>query len=314
MQPEDLRFEAGDGHPIHATLYRPLHDRGLAVLVAGAIGARRSYYRHFSEALARRGATVLSFDYRGIGGSIDPLLPARSLQLADWGRLDLAAALEWMRIRLDFDGLGFVGHSVGGQMLGLAENNRLLDAGVTVASQLGHWGYWPRASTRMKLRVASRLVMPVVNRVAGGIPGPLLGGVRLPAGIARDWAQWCGSRAYFLDGRGQPLLTHFESLQGPIRLYALSDDHFYAPPSAVQALQARIGETRAELVVRSPQDWGKTHIGHFGFFRRGMEQAWREVTDWLAQQIGIPLDPLGGEARERREPTPNASVRTFARA
>ncbi|WP_341678678.1 alpha/beta fold hydrolase [Niveibacterium sp. SC-1] len=314
MQPEDLRFEAGDGHPIHATLFRPLRDRGLAVLVAGAIGARRSYYRHFAEALAYRGATVLSFDYRGIGGSVDPLLPPRSLQLADWGRLDLAAALEWMRIRLDYDGLGFVGHSVGGQMLGLAENNALLDAGVTVASQLGHWGYWPRATDRLKLRLASRIVMPTVNRFAGGIPGPLLGGVRLPSGIARDWAQWCGSRDYFLDAGGRPLPTCFESLRGPIRLYALSDDHFYAPPSAVQALQSRIGEARAELAIRRPEDWGRKHIGHFGFFRRGMEPAWREATDWLAQQIGIPLAPAGVETPGRPEPKLGATVHTLARA
>jgi len=293
MQTEEFRIEAPDGHPIAVTLFHPAAPAGLSVLIGSATGAPRRYYRHFAHHLAARGCTVMSFDYRGIGESIDPMLPGRALRFRDWGLQDMPAALERLYDIAPGHPIVAVGHSAGGQMLGLLPNNHRLAAAVTVGSQLGHWGYWPTRSWRWRMRAITALSMPLTVRSFGRLPGIFMGGVSLPAGIALEWARWCGHPHYYLDERGKPHPTTFAQMRGPVRLYAVSDDHFYAPATAVAALQARFAPGTAEMVVRRPQDWGLRELGHFGFFRADMpREAWDEVIDWLAgaARIGLHAD------------------------
>ena len=80
MQIEERRIEAPDGHPLAVTLFHPDTPVGLSVLIGSATGAPRRYYANFARHLAARGCTVVSFDYRGIGDSIDPMLPGSALE------------------------------------------------------------------------------------------------------------------------------------------------------------------------------------------------------------------------------------------
>lgn len=295
MQTEERRIEAPDGHPIAVTLFYPNRPAGLSVLIGSATGAPRRYYRNFASHLAARGCTVLSFDYRGIGDSIDPMLPGGALRFRDWGLQDMPAALDLLHEIAPGHPIVAVGHSAGGQMLGLLPNNDRLAAAVTVGSQLGHWGYWPSFSWRWRMRAITVLSMPLTVRSFGRLPGIFMGGVSLPAGIALEWARWCGHPHYYLDERGAPHATTFSQMRAPVRLYAISDDHFYAPASAVAALQRRFTPGSAELVVRQPKDWGLREVGHFGFFRTTMPRsAWDEVIDWLAAaaQVRLPADTV----------------------
>ena len=92
----------------------------------------RKIYRGFASYLASRGCAVLTYDYRGTGGSRPPAgrgyIQPRSLAgfqatMADWatqgrhrgGGLD-ARALHTLPLL-------YVGHSFGGQALGLLPNN-----------------------------------------------------------------------------------------------------------------------------------------------------------------------------------------------
>ena len=65
---EDRIIEAGDGWPLAATLFRP-DDARMAVLVSAGTGFPRGFYGRFARWMAERGAVVLTYDYRGIGGS-----------------------------------------------------------------------------------------------------------------------------------------------------------------------------------------------------------------------------------------------------
>ncbi|MFX7816485.1 alpha/beta fold hydrolase, partial [Acinetobacter baumannii] len=84
----------------------------------------------FASYLAHRGCAVLTYDYRGIGDSRQPAMVGynqpKSLvgfkaSMSDWAAQDVTAAVRWRRERYHGLPLAYVGHSFGGQALGLIE-------------------------------------------------------------------------------------------------------------------------------------------------------------------------------------------------
>src|SRR5262245_21554007 len=63
-------FPARDGVSLGGTWFIPVSANPVqVVVVAGGAGVRAHSYRHLARHLALRGAAVLTFDYRGVGGS-----------------------------------------------------------------------------------------------------------------------------------------------------------------------------------------------------------------------------------------------------
>ena len=66
---DDITIPATDGYPLGATLFLPRGAKRHAVLISSATAVPRKIYRGFAGYLAHRGCAVLTYDYRGIGGS-----------------------------------------------------------------------------------------------------------------------------------------------------------------------------------------------------------------------------------------------------
>ena len=142
LAPRRLTLTGRDGVPVAASLFEPDARSAADVVIAGALGVPQQYYYRFADFLAGRGHRVLCFDYRGVGESLDCGLRGRDILMSDWGAQDLDAALR------HFDGpgsgpLAVVGHSCGGQLLGLAPASEAVSAAVFVSCQQGHWRLWP---------------------------------------------------------------------------------------------------------------------------------------------------------------------------
>ena len=88
---EPQRIVAGDGFSLASTVFRS-PDRAVeqVVLIAGAMGVRQVHYYDFAEYVALTGCAVITFDYRGVGGSAPESLRGLDADLEDWGRRDLA--------------------------------------------------------------------------------------------------------------------------------------------------------------------------------------------------------------------------------
>src|ERR1700761_4397163 len=145
---DDITIPAADGYSLAATLFLPRSAKRHAVLISSATATPRKIYRGFASYLAHRGCAVLTYDYRGIGGSrqraVGGYKQPKSLAgfkatLADWALLDVKAAVAWMRERYHNTPLGYVGHSFGGQVLGLLSNNTEVSRALLVAAQAGYW-------------------------------------------------------------------------------------------------------------------------------------------------------------------------------
>jgi predicted alpha/beta hydrolase len=279
---DGFRIPALDGFHLAATCYEPeAAGTDKVVLINSATAVRRRYYDAFARFLAGEGFTVLTYDYRGIGDSRPRSLVGFRAWMHQWAEDDQEGVLDWIAGHLRPARLLVVGHSVGGQIVGLADNNSRINGMLGVAAQNGYWGNWP-SPKRYWLALRWHTV-PVVSRLFGYVPGWL--GVKedLPDGVAREWAAWC-RRPGFMFEDYEERRWGFESFEKPILAYSFEDDA-YAPRRAVESLLETYRNARITHRHIVPQKLGTKAIGHFGFFReRFKETLWREAAGWLTEQ------------------------------
>lgn len=272
MEFVEITLTAADGYRLGATTYG---SGERAVLIMPATGVPQSYYAKFAAYLAGRRFSVLTFDYRGIGRSLDGDVRRLGARMQDWVLLDAAAAFAF----LGAHPVRVVGHSFGGQALGLLPDPARVRAALMVGSQSGYWKNWP-ALGRAWMWSATHVGLPGVARLLGYFPASRLGlGEDLPAGVALQWASWCRNPRYLVGALGAD--EAYARLRSPVRAYAIADDAF-APLPAVEALRRLYPNAQWETRRIAPADVGAKALGHFGFFReRFRDSLWREAADWM---------------------------------
>ena len=277
----DTHVAARDGYLLAATVFEPPAEKDrperLAV-IASATGVRRGYYAHFAAWLAARGTRVVTFDYRGIGGSRPAHLPRFEASLVDWAELDLASVLGWAAARWGEGRTAVIGHSVGGQLLGLLPDVSILRSVVMVGSQSGDFRLWPSVANRAWYGALWYALVPGVASTLGYLPGALGIGEDLPGGVAKEWARWCRTPGYMVGGDGHARRALYHRLESPVLAFGFDDDD-YAPPAAVSALLALYDNAR---VTRRQVSREEAKVGHFGFFReRFRASLWGEAAAFL---------------------------------
>lgn len=292
MSQEPVRVVARDGVALAADLFLPGRERRGAVLVAPAMGVARFHYAAFAAHLAGRGLAALVLDYRGIGGSRAGPLRGSRATLHDWAEQDLAGALDLLAARFPDAPILWVGHSAGGQLLGLVPEPPVA-AALLVGASTGYWRAWP-ARSRLAIATLWYAAIPALVPVFGRLPAAVLGGGEdLPPGVAREWAAWGRDPEYALSYARPRGGRAFARWRGPLRSYAFADD-FYAPVAGVRTLTAFYAAARAEVRVVSPRELGVGRIGHFGFFRpRFAATLWAEAGDWLVAAAASAGSPAG---------------------
>ncbi|WP_164021303.1 alpha/beta fold hydrolase [Pyxidicoccus trucidator] len=277
---EEVQVLARDGQPLAATMYQGNWSNGVALQINPGTAVPRRYYDAFARYLADRGFGVLTYDYRGMGGSRMEEEALREARFQDWGERDAPGVTDWLATRFPRHRLAVVGHSAGGQMLGLADTVSRFRAVLLIGSSHGWWRNW-RGRDALQLALTWYVVTPLSLATLGYFPGKLFGMGNLPAGIAKQWARWCRSPHYVSDDSGEPLRPYNEQLRVPLRLYSFTDDE-YAPEAAVRGLLDYYPRAHREHVRRTPAELGMERIGHFGWFRSTMPRAaWDEAADWL---------------------------------
>ena len=274
---DDIRIPATDGFSLAASLFRPAGTPRRVVLISSATGVRRGYYAPFAQFLAARGHAVVSYDYRGIGDSRPALLTGFRARMRDWGERDLPGVIEFLErtfgARATTPKLALVGHSVGGQLVGLAPNNDRIGALLAIAAQSGEWRLWP-APARYRMALLWYGLVPIITNVVGYLPGSLGIGEDLPRGVALEWARWCRTRGYLVGDRAARQ-AGYSRFDGALCAYSFASDP-YAPESAVDELAAMYDRTQLER--RHLDD---PALGHFGFFRERHRALWDDATAWL---------------------------------
>src|ERR1700732_1749940 len=214
-----------DGYLLGATLFLPLGAKRHAVLINSATAVPRKIYRGFAGYLARRGCAVLTYDYRGTGDSRKKS-PAASRQprslagckagMSDWAALDVTAAAAWMRERYHQLPLNYVGHSFGGQALGLVPNNAEVSRALLIAAQPRYWKLMA-SPERYRVYVMLNFVGTPLTRLLGYAPGWSGLGLDLPKAVFLEWAGWVMSKRYLFDDPKLKALENFPGYRGAVR-------------------------------------------------------------------------------------------------
>lgn len=278
LKGHEFTLTADDGVLLGAAVHEPAGPARGNVVILGATAVPRVFYDRFAAHLAAHGLRVVSFDYRGVGASRHGSLRGNDATMTDWARRDAAAALAWVKAEHPGERVYLVGHSFGGQALGVCDALGEVDAVVTVGSQLGSRRHWPAAQS-LALSLWWGLI-PRVTETVGWLPGWMGLTHDLPAGVANEWARWCAHPEYlvgYVDGAAR----RFASVRGPVLAYSFTDDA-YAPRRAVEALLGRLSGARIFHRRVSPAALGVAEIGHFGFFRPATGAVlWGELTAFL---------------------------------
>jgi predicted alpha/beta hydrolase len=285
---DDITFPATDGYLLGATLFLPRGAKRHAVLINSATAVPRKIYRGFAGYLARRGCAVLTYDYRGTGDSRQKSLVGfnqpKSLvgfkaSMADWAALDVTAAVAWMRERYKNLPLNYVGHSFGGQALGLLANNTEVSRALLIAAQAGTWKLMVSPE---RYRVFAMLNVGIpLTRFMGYAPGWSGIGEDLPKDVFLQWAHWVLSPRYLFDDPTLTTLPNFAKFHGTMRALCLSDDPWATRP-AVELLCSGFTAIKPDILTITPTDAGASKIGHLGFFRtEHRDTLWRGAAEWI---------------------------------
>jgi predicted alpha/beta hydrolase len=247
------------------------------VLVNAATGVPRQFYKYFASYLRDHGWTTLTYDYRGIGESAPPSLRGFDARMRDWALVDMPAVIDWVSAELQPRRIFCVGHSFGGQGIGLIERPQRVTAMVGVSAQSGYWGVQGGAE-KYRARFAVTVLIPVLARLLGYFPwSKFAAGEDLPGGVALEWARWCRNRDYLLGDETLPL-QRYDEFTAPVLAYSIEDDDWGTPRAVDDMMRAYAHVTRRHLV---PANYGLDKLGHMGFFRKGAEPIWDETIAWL---------------------------------
>ncbi|MDX1457566.1 MAG: alpha/beta fold hydrolase [Marinobacter sp.] len=262
---ETFMIAARDGAELACTLFQPTEATRGAVLLCSATAVKRNYYAAFAQHLAEQGFICMTLDYRGIGESLKGPIREFQGQVRDWGEKDLASAIDWLAEQYPDLPLLAVCHSIGGQILMLADNNHQLDGILNVGVQSGYWGLW-EGFEKWKLFTLWHVTVPSLTKLLGYFPSKRLGvGEDLPTGIISEWTSWCKDPDYMFGKSAPESIRNAENIQCQIAAYSFTDDTI-APKANVEFMNQRFrAPLRYEHVA--PQEVGLKKIGHFGAFR-----------------------------------------------
>jgi predicted alpha/beta hydrolase len=281
-----ITVAARDGVPLAAQVFGDAATARGAVLVASAMGVEQGYYAPFAQWLAERGFVVATFDFRGIGESRRGPLRSLEADVFTWAQQDAASVLDWLGAQVPGRPLGWVGHSLGGQIVGLLPNAAKVRAVVTVATGTGYWrDYVPRLR-RLALALWYGIV-PAGLALCGYFPGRRLGIIGdVPAGVMRQWRRWCLNPEYLFGVEAVQWRAAYARITAPMLSLSFTDDEYMSARNveSFHAFYAGAARTARRL---APADAGSGRVGHFGFFRRRHGEAlWPLAGDWLAAQLG----------------------------
>lgn len=282
-KPQHVSINCNDGTTLTGSIFHPAIELKGAVLIGPATGIKRQFYSSFAKFLCQQGFAVLTFDNRGIGQSLDGSIKQNKASIKCWGEQDMPAAFERLKTTFPNTQYHLVGHSAGGQLVGLMPNASELTSVFNVACSSG-------SLRNMKLpfliqaHFFMNLFIPISNLIFGHTRSELVGmGEPLPKRVAQQWREWCNGSGYIKTAFGKAIKLHFyEDLTFPSMWVNAVDDPI-AIDANVKEMISVFPNIKFETLTLDPKSYELKEIGHMKFFSQRSQCLWHHTTDWLQQ-------------------------------
>lgn len=258
----EVEIESDTG-VLSATIFDSI-DTKTVLVIASATGVKQSFYKKFAEFISSQNVTVITFDYCGIGFSLKKPIKKLTNNASDWGTKDLNSVIRYAINSFPGYKKSLLGHSIGGQLVGLSKSSTKVDKVILVAAQSGYWKFWNGAA-RIKMWTNWYIIFPVLIKLFGYLPSKLISGMEnLPKNVAEQWSNWGKNSDYILSEI--PIeQTVFNKLDTELTAFSIEDDQF-APKKAVEWLTEKFSKAPTKSVHLIPKQYDTTKIGHFGIF------------------------------------------------
>lgn len=282
MNIKDITIRCADDYLLGATHYETDQAKG-AILMAPATGIKRIFYKNFATHLMENGYHVITYDNRGIGDSLRGSVSQSDATLVQWGELDLNAAFDHLQTSHPDQKYHIVGHSAGGQLIGLMPEWRKLSSVFNVACSSGKL-----KNLRFPFSIQGMFFMhvfiPLSNLFFGHTKSQWVGmGEPLPKMVGKQWAEWCSGNGYIQTAFGKTVHKHwYDEMTTPSMWLNASDDDI-ATTENVDNMIKVFGKLPTERIYLKPEEQNTKEIGHMKFFSKRNKHLWSLATDWLAK-------------------------------
>lgn len=280
MTRKDIKIKCKDNFRLSGTVYTPSTLKG-AVMIAPATGIKKRFYNAFATYLSDNGYGVICFDNRGIGGSKTNSINNTDASLINWGRLDMTAVFEQLKTTFPKQSYHLIGHSAGGQLVGLMDNATEIKSMFNFAASSGslrNMTYPFKLSASFFLNV----FIPINNLLFGQTNSQWVGmGEPLPKRVAYQWKKWCNGKGYVETDFGKAIHRHlYDQLQFP-SIWTYAKDDGIANHKNVQDMARIYSQSKVQIVSIEFEKFGINQLGHMGFFRSKNQQLWKYALNWL---------------------------------
>lgn len=279
----EISVTCTDGVDLSAALFQPQVQLKAAVMIAPATGIKKTFYYALASFLSEAGYGVICFDNRGIGQSHQGKINDVDASLINWGKLDMTAVLERLKIHFPDVSYHLIGHSAGGQLLGLMGNSLEIKSMFNYACSSGYIGSIPYPS-KITGSFFLRIFMPLSSLIFGQANNQWMGmGEPLPKKVARQWSKWCTKPGYVANDFGKEIKSHhYDDLTLPAKWVHAVDDPI-ANFENVKDMIRIYSRSKSEILTLSPESSGHSSLGHMQFFSSKKKDLWTYVLDWLEE-------------------------------
>ena len=272
---ENVTVTCTDGYSLSGRFYQSKQStKNLPILLCPATGITQGFYHNFIEWLTEQGSDVLVFDFRGIGDSLYSSLRDSNASIQDWGLLDIPAAIQTLLEKTGQEQVTLLGHSAGGQLLGIVSNYEKVAQVIAISGSTGHVKGLKGRTKRMA-PVMFNLVFPVSTLIKGYGATKMLGmGENLPKNVAKQWAQFCSKPGYVMNAIGKTIFEDYHAkVNCPITVYWSSDDEI-ATEANVKDLLRLYPNANTDMIELEPQKHNHKAIGHMMMFKKSHQNLW----------------------------------------
>ncbi|MBK0062047.1 MULTISPECIES: alpha/beta fold hydrolase [unclassified Acinetobacter] len=272
---EKLWISCKDGYQLAAQLYTPSQiSKTYPILICPATGITQSFYHAFASWLSQQGYVVMIFDFRGIGQSLHGRLSQSSASIVDWGTLDIPAAITTLLSRTHAEKVILLGHSAGGQLLGINPLYHQVHRVIAVAGSTGHIKGL-KGKTKLLAPVMFNLVFPASSLIKGYGATQFIGmGENLPKLVAKQWRQFCSQPGYIKNAIGKTVHHDFHTqIVCPVTSIWATDDEI-ATEINVKDLLRLYPNAPTKMIELNPKSFGFKSIGHMLMFKKSHQTLW----------------------------------------
>jgi len=280
---EKIKIRTKDGRMICATCYYPLKPNGKNIIVAPAAAANvtQREYRSFAVFFQQLGYNVFTFDYRGVGDSAPSQLKGCDARLQQWAVQDADAVIRYVKTSFPGTELIYVGHGIGGELIGLAQASQYINKLVLVSSSLSCKRLW---SWKGRMRITLlKAIGSVSNSLLGYFPGKRLGFPRdLPKGVMHEWSDWCDKPNGLFDVFPD---NNYRKLTIPLFAFSFSND-WMTPEKGVQGLLSYFSNANITWYHDHPHNQGLVKGQQICFFDLQLKDTlWIKLEQWINEEL-----------------------------